>query len=584
MGLILRLSLRNLLRQKRRNLFLGMGIAFGMMIFVIANSFSHGMSEVFINDIIAYAFGHLVIQSTTGNGIPGSDGDSTMIRDKAHILKIVKESIAPGDLLNIAENLQVYGRAIGNGEVDNIYIVGILYENGRNYALKVIHDFFALEEGNLNDFFNQRIEYPVIISRQKAKSLNLKLHDEIRVRVPMVTGQLNTAKLNVIAIANAKNTSMDSVVFMDGIRAKKLLGYKPWESASLQLTLKNPKVNANKYALVLRPKLKPRLISIVGNVNQQPCRILAFKNDDRAKALLRNTIRIVQGSEAKAFSRTGVMLSRQLARKIHLDAGNELRCQYLSKYRGLHEEIFKISAIYDSDTKLGQDIVLVNGEKMYGIYDRFWPAQTDERYIDKRDSLYPLCATEWKLMPPSPDYESFKIKYSDEALLRSNQTKMDVITMYEGASILLNVEAVLNSITMAAILVLFFIILIGVVNTLRMTIKERTREIGAVRAIGMQKTDIRNQFIIEVLLLTVMACLVGIGAGMIMIRILSLIKFDTNNALSIIFKDQHVFFKLNFLGILSNLILILLITGITAYFPAKRAAAFKAVEALRHYE
>ena len=48
--------------------------------------------------------------------------------------------------------------------------------------------------------------------------------------------------------------------------------------------------------------------------------------------------------------------------------------------------------------------------------------------------------------------------------------------MYEGASDILKLEGVLNSITFIAVLLLFFIILVGVINTLRMTIKERTRK------------------------------------------------------------------------------------------------------------
>jgi hypothetical protein len=55
--------------------------------------------------------------------------------------------------------------------------------------------------------------------------------DDIRVRLPMVTGQINTAKLHVIAIADANNSLMNMVVYLDGNRAKQLMGYKPWESS-----------------------------------------------------------------------------------------------------------------------------------------------------------------------------------------------------------------------------------------------------------------------------------------------------------------------------------------------------------------
>ena len=117
-----------------------------------------------------------------------------------------------------------------------------------------------------------------------------------------------------------------------------------------------------------------------------------------------------------------------------------------------------------------------------------------------------------------------------------------------------------------------------------MTIKERTREIGTTRAIGMQKKDVRNEFILETLFLTFFSCLVGIIAGILVMQALSLITFDTSSALSMILKNKHLYFKLAPAGIIGNLILILAITGITAYFPAKRAANLSAVEALRHFE
>ena len=74
---------------------------------------------------------------------------------------------------------------------------------------------------------------------------------------------------------------------------------------------------------------------------------------------------------------------------------------------------------------------------------------------------------------------------------------VSVQSMYETASAVLNVEFALNLITLAAGLILFCIILIGVVNTLRMTIRERTREIGTMRAIGMQKKDVLSMFLLE---------------------------------------------------------------------------------------
>jgi len=144
---------------------------------------------------------------------------------------------------------------------------------------------------------------------------------------------------------------------------------------------------------------------------------------------------------------------------------------------------------------------------------------------------------------------------------------------------------VLNIITISAVLILFFIILIGVVNTLRMTIKERTREIGTIRAIGMQKRDVWGIFMIETSLLSLFASIAGTLFAFILMGLLSLITFNvTDNPLGILLVSKHLYFLPSFWNVVFNITLILFITMITAYFPARRAANLSSAEALRHYE
>ncbi len=576
MGLIYRLSLRNLLRQKRRNLLLGIGIAFGMMILVMANSFSHGIVDVLINDIVANAFGHLVIDSHPGGTEYG------LIRDKARYEKIIKETVKKEDLVGVYENLGVFGRAVGNGDTDNIVVVGSMFLNEADKE-EFFKGFFSLVSGDFNEFSSPTIEYPVIISDQKAKSLNVKLHDVIRVKLPMITGQVQAAKLTVVAIANANNSFMDIVAFMEGERVKKLLGYKPWEAASLQLNLKDPKKTAPYYAELLHPKLNPEVISIAGKINQQQTQLLTFQNTDAAKKQLMESIKIISGDTTDSIKKDGVMVSEKLARKLNLRVGEEFYFEYRTKYRGIYQEKMKLSAVYLADNLLGGDVLLANAERVHDFFGRYLPEQ-NSNFIAKDNPLYGIQATEWKLLERSKDSEELEKKIKRERRIKTDQIKVDVITMYEGASDILKLEQVLNLITIFAGLILFFIILVGVVNTLRMTIRERTREIGTVRAIGMQKNDVRNIFIMETFLLTVISCIAGIILAVLAMWVLGSIQFNIDNALSMILKDKHLNFKINWMATLIIFIFITIISGLTAFFPARRAAKLSAVEALRHYE
>ncbi|OPY26742.1 MAG: FtsX-like permease family protein [Methanocella sp. PtaU1.Bin125] len=100
----------------------------------------------------------------------------------------------------------------------------------------------------------------------------------------------------------------------------------------------------------------------------------------------------------------------------------------------------------------------------------------------------------------------------------------------------------------------------------------------------MQSKSVRNTFILETFFLTLFASVVGIIFGLIVTGLLMLIRIDTTSILSILLLDKHLHLVPSAMSIISNLVLILLIAAITAYFPSKKAAKMKAADALRHYE
>ena len=294
-------------------------------------------------------------------------------------------------------------------------------------------------------------------------------------------------------------------------------------------------------------------------------------------------INITGGNKEDGLGKDGVMVSQHLAEELGLEIGEEFYFEYPTKFRGLYQEKLKVDAVYTTDSEFGGNVILVNEERIHDIYNRFLPESNNTGNI-RNDSWQQVLATEWKLLERSRNSRELNNKYRIERLTKTDQAKFDVITMYEGASDILSLEGAVNSVTILSVVVLFFIILIGVVNTLRMTIKERTSEIGTMRAIGMQKNDVRNLFILETVLLTAISCIVGILIGTVITQILGLIEFNTDSALNIVLKDKHLYFKPNILGIVAYFGLITAISAITALFPARDAANLTVVKALSRFK
>ncbi len=130
-------------------------------------------------------------------------------------------------------------------------------------------------------------------------------------------------------------------------------------------------------------------------------------------------------------------------------------------------------------------------------------------------------------------------------------------------------------------LVLLVVVFLATVNATLMSVTERTREIGTLRALGARPRVIVSGFVVEGLLLAASACLAG--------SLLALIVSAVLNASGIVLPPPpgatrgfpiHVqFFPAAYLG--AAFIMIASVTA-ASYFPARRAARAPIVEALAH--
>ncbi len=116
---------------------------------------------------------------------------------------------------------------------------------------------------------------------------------------------------------------------------------------------------------------------------------------------------------------------------------------------------------------------------------------------------------------------------------------------------------------------------LGVINTLTMSVIERTREIGMLRAIGTTRGQIVKMVLAEALLMGVIGGILGLGTGVILARIL-FIGMTTMSG-------YRLTFVLPPEGIIISVVIALLISQVAAIAPALRAARVRILEAV-HYE
>jgi ABC-type lipoprotein release transport system permease subunit len=582
MNVLVTISLRNLIRQKRRNLLLGIAIAFGTMVLVIANSFSHGISENLFNKIVVYISGHVSVAfSENGNQL------RQIFHDGPRAMEIVKREIP--DVLAIQEAISVFSRVIGNGKSDNAVMIAIdLNLFGKDKKTdQEIEQNFKMIEGKFEELRNDAIENPVILAKQKADYLKVKKGDIVKVRYRTVNGQDRAERLTVVGIFNPANIFMSAPIFLEVKNLKTLMDYGPNDIGNLFLTIKDPRKNAIAHAEKLHAAFKPSTIQISGTVQNgsisKTVTVLGFKTD----TISRTQFGVSLGIHER-IGKNGVIISDSLASSLNLKENDPFKISYISKYKKHSREILAtITRIYTSKNEIPDNIVFVNELDLNKTVFSDWPDSIDNKnsLLKITDSLQSVLTSEWVLLPRAKTTDEFVSLQKDIGQKQYKGTTVDVRTMYESASAVMSLEKALNLITLVAVLVLFFIILIGVINTLRMTVRERTREIGTIRAIGMQKKDVQKTFVLETFFLTLFSSVTGSVLGLVFMKLTSFVKIKSDgNPIGMLLVNEHLYFVPSVINILLFILLILLIAIGTAFFPARKAANLAAADALRHIE
>lgn len=114
---------------------------------------------------------------------------------------------------------------------------------------------------------------------------------------------------------------------------------------------------------------------------------------------------------------------------------------------------------------------------------------------------------------------------------------------------------------------------IGILNIMVATVAERTREIGLRKAVGATKKAIRNQFLLEAILLTSLGGLIGIVIGVIVAYLISLLMKYLGYDWAFVVSAMSIILSVS----------VSILTGIIfGLFPAIKAAKLDPIDALRY--
>ncbi|MGP9022840.1 ABC transporter permease [Streptomyces sp. BR1] len=183
-----------------------------------------------------------------------------------------------------------------------------------------------------------------------------------------------------------------------------------------------------------------------------------------------------------------IAVSQTVARKNGVTAGGQLNARI-----GLKQEFKKYTVVgVYKDNPIAHDAL---GARTEVSKNSFMPGSI-QRILVRTDSGAVSKATEQRLRAAVGDSPLLKVENRQQLVDEAAGTMADLLNVMYG---MLAIGAVIGA--------------LGIVNTLAMSVAERTREIGALRAIGMDRAGIRRMIRLEAVTVAGFGTLLGLAGG-----------------------------------------------------------------------
>ena len=267
---------------------------------------------------------------------------------------------------------------------------------------------------------------------------------------------------------------------------------------------------------------------------------------------------LLEGNFLTPDDREGVLLGKALAEKLGLKVGDPISLSVNTANGDVSEQIFTLRGIFSTGTYA----------------------------FDSANALLPLAKAQAITGAENHASTIFillkDMNQIDAVVPALQSSQLEVLTWKKMNELLLQVEQLANS-----YMVFFYLIVLGisatvVVNTLIMSVFERTREIGILTAIGMRSRRILGMFLAESSLLAVGGIVIGLILGIILSTWLGQVGFPIAQmkVTGFVIGDR-IYPVLTLKDSVNLSLLALIITLLAGIYPAWLASHMEPVEALR---
>ncbi len=267
---------------------------------------------------------------------------------------------------------------------------------------------------------------------------------------------------------------------------------------------------------------------------------------------------IISGSFLTADDSGGLLIGKPIAEKLHLKAGDNVSLSVNTANGDVAEQTFTVRGIYSTNT-FGFDNITI-----------FLPLAKAQAITQTQNHA----STVFVLLKDTA--------YTDSVASALKTSDLKVLTWKDLNPLILEFETMANSYIFILYLIILAIAASVIINTLIMSVYERTREIGILSAIGMKGGRIMVLFLAESALLAIGGVLMGIVLGWLAVRAFNINGFYIGKmGMTGFMVADTIFANLTVNNLINLSILTFIVTILAGLYPAIMASRLQPVEALR---
>ncbi len=304
---------------------------------------------------------------------------------------------------------------------------------------------------------------------------------------------------------------------------------------------------------------------------------------------LRQIVVVEQGSIDDLAKPNSMMIFAEQAKKLEVKVGDKLTVA-APTFRGVNNTadvtvvaIARNMGLFSSWSTFMDEPSLralyqlnadTTGALQLYLKDRAQVSAVQERLRKK------LVEAGWAVMDPNP--QPFWMKFPSVNREDWTGQKLDVTSWEDEISFMKWIVSLLAVLGIAVTLVLMVIISIGIMNVMWISIRERTREIGTLRAIGMQRTGVLTMFVVEAFLLGAAGTAVGAMLGLVVARALNAAHIEVPVGAQMFLMNDHLVVTPTVGWVVFAMLFITGCITAVSLIPSFLAARMKPITAMHH--